>query len=131
MDRQLMREVGSWAFIIGVLIAVVIGLLSGLQQTNLISWVPVEIWTIVTLALGLIVGLLNISEKETTPFLVAVIALGSAGALGSAFVILFPYWPEFGAVLGTILLQISAFAIPAGVVVALKAFYNFASSPSL
>ena len=131
MDKQLMREVGSWSFIVGVLIATIIGILSGLQQTDMVAWVPVEIWTIATLALGLIVGLLNISEKETMPFLIAVVALGLAGSLGQAFATLFPYWTQIGAVISNVLINIAAFAIPAGVVVALKSFYNLASSPSI
>ena len=87
--------------------------------------------TILILSLGLIVGFLNISEKDTTPFLVAVIALSFSGVLGNSLIELFPYWPELGEVLRNILVQISAFAIPAGVVVALKAFYNLASEPAI
>jgi len=131
MDKQLMRQIGSWAFIVGILIAIIIGALSGLQATNFIAWVPVEVWTIITLTLGLIVGLLNVSERETTPFLVAVIALGSAGALGAAFTSLFPYFEQLGSVIANILVNIASFAVPAGVVVALKAFYNLASEPAI
>ena len=70
-----MAQIGSWSFIIGVLIAAFAGLL-GLDPG----------FTLLALGtLGLVVGFLNISEAETVPFLVSTIAIMSAaGSLASA-----------------------------------------------
>ena len=105
MDSRL----GRWAFIVGVVIAVIAGLVPA-WQTPTVTWVLV--------ILGLIVGLLNITAKETVEFLVATIALmliGSAGAI-----------PALGTIILSILANIVAFAAPAALVVALKAIYELA-----
>ncbi|MBI4450556.1 hypothetical protein HY642_01150 [Candidatus Woesearchaeota archaeon] len=61
-----MRIFASWAFVIGVLLAVIAGL----------SPQAPELWIVwLLIGLGTIVGLLNITEKEAPRFLVAVSAL--------------------------------------------------------
>lgn len=55
--------VGHWAFIIGVILAV------------LAAFVNIPSVLTILFVLGLIVGFLNVTEKESTPFLIAVIAL--------------------------------------------------------
>ena len=67
-----MAQVGKWAFIVGLVIAVVGGL--GFGQ----SWFG---WVLAVL--GLIVGFLNVSEREVHGFLLAAIALiVAANAIG-------------------------------------------------
>ncbi len=103
-------KIGHWAFIIGILLAIIAGLVPA-WQTPTITWVLVII--------GLIVGLLNIQAKETTEFLVATIALmivGSAGAI-----------PALGVIVLSILANIVAIVAPAALIVALKAVYALAN----
>ncbi|MEM4263540.1 MAG: hypothetical protein QW666_01430 [Candidatus Woesearchaeota archaeon] len=103
-------KIGHWAFIIGILLAVVAGLVPA-WQTPTVTWILV--------ILGLIIGLLNIQAKETTEFLVAAITLlivGSAGAI-----------PALGVIVLSILANIVAIVAPAALVVALKAIYALAS----
>ncbi|MBI4150862.1 hypothetical protein HY492_01935 [Candidatus Woesearchaeota archaeon] len=103
-------KIGHWAFIVGILLAIIAGLVPQLQ-TSTITWILV--------ILGLVVGLLNISAKETTEFLVAVIALlivGSAGAI-----------PALGGIVLAILANIVALSAPAALIVALKAIYGLAA----
>ena len=105
MDAKL----GHWAFIVGIIIAIIAGLVPA-WQTPTITWVLV--------ILGLVVGLLNITAKETIEFLVAAIALlviGSAGAI-----------PALGTIILSILANIVAFVAPAALVVALKSIYSLA-----
>ena len=105
MDSKL----GHWAFIVGILIAIIAGLVPA-WQTPTITWVLV--------ILGLIVGLLNITAKETVEFLVASIALlviGSAGAI-----------PALGTIILSVLANIVAFVAPAALVVALLSIYKLA-----
>lgn len=102
-------KIGHWAFIIGILLAIIAGLVPA-WQTPTITWILVVI--------GLIVGLLNIQAKETTEFLVAAITLlivGSAGAI-----------PALGVIVLSILANIVAIVAPAALIVALKAIYGLA-----
>ncbi len=105
------RKLGSWAFIIGVILAVLAGLMPTMQ-TPTVTWVLV--------ILGLIVGFLNITERETVEFLVAAVALLIAGSAGSL--------PALGTVILAILENIVAFVAPAALVVALKAIYSLAQA---
>ena len=59
--------IGSWAFLIGVILAVVFGLISAGSLNKTVAMVLVII--------GLVVGFLNVTEKESTKFLIASIAL--------------------------------------------------------
>ena len=101
---------GGWAFIIGVVIAVLVGLFGGLS-----SW----LWALVII--GLIVGLLNVSGGESTDFLLAAVSLVIVTALGSNVMSSIP-------VLETILNAITALVVPATVIVALKSVYTLAKN---
>jgi hypothetical protein len=104
-----METIGKWAFILGVLIAIVAGL-AGTTYASTVAMVLV--------ILGVIVGLLNISEKEVYNFLIAAIALMMTGAAGLENL------PAIGSMLGPILTNIATFVAPAAVIVALKAVYD-------
>jgi len=104
-----LEKIGHWSFILGVIIAVVAGLAGSTYA---------KASAIVLIVLGLIVGLLNITEKETTSFLVAAIALLLAKAAGLESL------PVVGQFVGPILLNIATFVAPAAVIVALKAVYE-------
>ncbi len=117
---------GEWAYLVSVVIAVLagIGAAAGFGAS---SWVAVLL-----VILGAIVGLLNISEKETTSFLVATVALivaslgatvaGDAGAFLPLNVI-----PGLGTLINAIVANIAIFAAPAAIIVAVKAIMNLAS----
>ncbi|MBI3412806.1 MAG: hypothetical protein HY051_01865 [Candidatus Aenigmarchaeota archaeon] len=105
------EKLGAWSFIAGVVIVILVSLLSieaGLVTTMLVL-------------LGVIVGLLNVRDKDTTHFLVAVIALAAAGNANLNIV------PLAGGQLQNILRNIGIFVAPAAVIVALKAIYEMAS----
>jgi hypothetical protein len=100
--------VGKWAFIIGLVIAVIAGIF--FQA----AWV---VWVLAIL--GVIVGLLNVTETDTQSFLLAAIALIlSATALNTI--------PLVGEFIKNILGYVAAFVAGAMVVVALKALYETA-----
>lgn len=110
-----MEKVGELAFLAVVVIAVLAGLL---QASS--AWV-----TVLLVVLGLVVGLLNVSEKETAPFLIAAIALVVAGT--ASFSSIDSAITGLGSVIDAILNNISTFVAPAAVLVALKAVYTLAS----
>jgi hypothetical protein len=100
-----LTTVGRWAFIVGLVLAVVVGLF--LQ----VEWV---VWVLAIL--GVIVGLLNVTAEDTQSFLLAAIAFAlSATALNTL--------PFVGGIIGNILGYVAAFVAGAMVVVALKTLF--------
>ncbi|MGV8141363.1 MAG: hypothetical protein ACP5NW_02895 [Candidatus Woesearchaeota archaeon] len=113
-DTDLIAKVGSWAFIIGVIVALIIGIF-GAGNT------PVT--TSVLIVLGLIVGLLNVTGRETTPFLLASVSLVVVSSMGGSVL---AGVATIGATLQNVLSAIMTFVIPATIIVALKAIYALA-----
>ena len=107
-----MDKLGEWAFIAGVIIAVVA------------AFVGIPMVTAALVVLGLLVGFLNVTEKETTSFLVAAIALIAAGTV--AFGGLDSVIPGIGTLLNNIVGNIAVFVAPAAILVALKAVWAMA-----
>lgn len=95
--------IGHWALIGGIVLAVLAG--AGFANISGLA--------IILFILGLIVGFLNISEKESTPFLVAVIALLLIGVAGLQV-------GQLTGVTASILTNFIAFVAAAGLVVAVK-----------
>ena len=104
--------VGKWAFLIGVILAVVLGLF--FDPTLLGGWAMISL-----VVIGLIVGLLNIADKEVAPFLMSGVVLIIASALGGSIMSDVPY---VGAVLDALL----AVFVPATVIVAIKNVFSLA-----
>lgn len=111
------QKYGSWAFIIGVVLAIVIGLLGTSVFAGFASMLP-----LVFVILGIVIGLLNISDKEITSFLVAVVALLVAGGVDWSLI------PTVGGMLGSIFANIASLMAPAAVIVGIKAVWNMASA---
>jgi hypothetical protein len=99
-----MEKVGKYAFIVGLVICVLAGF--GVEAGAWIAWVLA--------VLGLVVGFLNIGDKEVQTFLLAAIGLIMSA---SAIAIL----PFVGGILTRILANLIVFIAPAVLVVALKA----------
>ena len=95
-------SIGHWAFILGLIISVIAGF--GGQIPALMT---------VLIVLGLIVGFLNVTEKESSAFLVGVIALLLIGLSGLATVSYISWTVP-------ILTNVIAFIGAAGLVVAVK-----------
>ncbi len=113
-DMDVIAKVGSWAFIIGVVVALLLGIFSSGDT-------PVA--TTVLIILGLIVGLLNVTGRETTPFLLATVSLVIVSTMGGPVLAAVA---QIGPKLQGILGAITTFVIPATIIVALKAIYALA-----
>lgn len=119
MDNNL----GSWAFLLGVIIALIGGAFAPFLGAA-------EAWIFLILVLlGLIVGFLNIGQKEVNDFLIAAIAIVTVGFLAN-LAILDTIVPNLGSVLVSMVTAISALVAPAALVVALKAVYHIGRSPA-
>ena len=118
MDSQ---QIGSWAFLLGVLIALVAGVFGGIL-------VVYEGYILLLLVfLGLVVGFLNITDREIDKFLIAAIALilvGSANLTAANTVVM-----GLGTVLQSIVVNLARFVAPAALLVSVKAIYNLAKAP--
>jgi len=119
-----MEKIAHWAFAACVIIAIIMGLVVGYMFYNGNSIDTTNAYvTLVLLILGLIVGLINITSKEVTPFLIAAIALIVAAAanvwnpLGTIHELLSD-WARF------ILNYIVAFVAPAAVIIAIRAVFS-------
>ena len=114
------QTIGSWAFILGVLIAII----AGLAAAMVVEYAAMI--TLVLIILGLIVGFLNINDKETQPFLVATIALMAVKLSLHELDIL-----NIGAYLTAIVGNLAAFVAPAALILALKAIYKLGKTPAV
>ncbi|MBS3133070.1 hypothetical protein J4470_02990 [Candidatus Woesearchaeota archaeon] len=110
-------SLGSLLFLVGAAAAVVVGLLSpGGINAGITS---------VLILLGLIIGFLNVTTRETNSFLLATVSLVIVTALGGAVL---SRVAVVGVYLEGVLLAILTFIIPAAIIVALKSVYSLAAS---
>ncbi len=107
-----MEKIGNWSFLIGLIVAVLVGLF--VEASGMIVSILV--------ILGLIVGFLNVTDKETHGFLVASIALIVAGLSGDFLSSI----PAIGSILERILSNFAILVTPAAIVVSVKAIYGLA-----
>ncbi|MBI3051899.1 hypothetical protein HYY74_05585 [Candidatus Woesearchaeota archaeon] len=111
-----LAKVGSWAFILGVIIAVIAGLVDLGSNSATVTGLLI--------ALGMIVGFLNVTGKETTAFLLASVSLVLVSKMGGEIMGDVPtIGPYINGVFGAIL----TFVVPATIIVALKAIYALAA----
>ena len=116
-----LQTVGIYAFIIGVVIAIIAGLAGGAVAEY---QGPI---TLILVILGLIVGFLNIKDKMVFNFLIAAIALMTVGSaqLSTIDTIVI----GLGSILQAIISFVTVFVAPAALVVSLKAIYGLAKGP--
>lgn len=105
-------KVGHYSFLAGIALAIIAGIATDLIAANIVVMVLV--------ILGLIVGFLNVTAKETTEFLIATVALMLAGSAELTII------PAVGGYLAAILGNIVVFVAPAALIVALKAVKSLA-----
>jgi hypothetical protein len=116
------QKIGEYAFLVGVAIATLgaiaswAGALAATQQ----GWMSA-----VLVVLGVVVGLLNITEKESQPFLLATVALLVAGT--ASFAALNTAIPNLGSFVDQIVANLSVFVAPAAVILAVKSTWAMAS----
>ena|SRR3989344_835693 len=72
MARKGGNVIGGWAFLIGVVLAVVLGFLGNINSTM----------AIILVIIGIVIGLLNIADKESAPFLMSGAVLVIVSAFG-------------------------------------------------
>ena len=105
-----MGKMGQYLFIAGAVIAVLTGIIGDMGFAH---------WGTVLAVAGAVVGFLNVSGAESRTFLIAGIAfLATAGALNGL--------PALGEHIAGVAANLSAFASPAVLIVALKSLLSTA-----
>jgi hypothetical protein len=108
-----LHKVAHYTFFVGLLIAVIAGFFRNIFSP--------EVLVTTLVILGFIVGLFNLTAKETTPFLMAAIALMLAGIVNLGLI------PGIGLYLRSILSNIVVFVVPGAIIVGMKAIWKLAS----
>ena len=108
------KQIGNYSFIIGVIVAVVLGLAAP-KLGAATPW----LWSLLVV-LGLVVGFMNVPGKESKEFLWVTVALVVVAYAGSAQISSWSNVELIGLYLKGMFDSILAFVVPASVVVALK-----------
>lgn len=110
MAKAKQNVLGAWAFLVGVILALIVGLL-GLTSLS---------WTMALVILGIIVGLLNVGGAELREFMLAGTVLVVVCAFGGqGYLEIVPY-------VGEVLKALVVLFVPATIVVALKTVFALA-----
>lgn len=114
--NTLLGKIGPWAFVLGLIIAIISAI------TKQVFWMLG--------ILGVIVGLMNISDKELSHYLLASLTfLVSANALSVTLTKVVSFMPLIERMLvfvDPLLANMVIFVAPGASIVALKALYNLA-----
>ena len=110
---KMKRSLGGWAFLIGVLIAILAGIFVSELSASIAG---------VLVVIGIIVGLFNVTGKESHSFLLATVALVIVSSLGGQVI------SSSIAILGNILRALLVLIVPATIVVAIREAFSVAKS---
>jgi len=112
-QKMEIHRVAHYAFFVGLVIAIIAGFFR--------AYVGPEVLVTTLVILGTVVGLFNLTAKETTPFLLAAIALMLAGIVNLGLI------PGVGLILRSILSNIVVFVVPGAIIVGMKTIWKLAS----
>lgn len=116
------QKIGNYAFLIGIVIALVMGIAGGMGiLQGLEVYIP-----LVLVILGLVIGLLNIHDKHVSDFLIATIAVILVGGTAAGLLTLDQVVAPLGTICQMVVGYIVALAAPAALVVGLKQIFNLA-----
>ncbi len=115
MAKDTLSLIGGIAFLIGIIIAIIFAFLNlvipGFQITSLMA--------VILVIIGIVVGLLNITHKESTPFLMSGAVLIIAASLGKDIINIIHS-------LGRFLDYLLLIFVPATIIVAVRNVFSLA-----
>jgi hypothetical protein len=115
MAKKNNNIIGSWAFTIGVIVALLLGILSSWFSAGAQQWLAVAL-----VVIGIIVGLLNVTGDESHQFLItAAILVFVSGSGASALALV---WAPIASAFNYLMILF----VPATIVVAIKAVFALA-----
>ncbi len=107
------HKIAHYSFFVGLIIAIIAGLFR--------SYIGPQALVTTLVILGTVVGVFNLTAKETTPFLLAAVALMLAGIVNLGLI------PGVGLYLRSILSNIVVFVVPGAIIVGMKTIWRLAS----
>jgi hypothetical protein len=119
MEKKGSASFGAWAFLIGVILALIAGLIPT-------SGGMAGIITAVLVIIGIIVGFLNVSDEETDKFLMTSVAIMIAVYTAREGMASLTTLGVIGDYMKSLLTNINIFVFPATIVVGIKAIYGLA-----
>ena len=136
--QAIFRKIASWLFLVGVLIAVILGLLAQTYWTPVttegVTSIPYPTYITIALAvLGFVVGVLsffaigNITKERIPTFLIGALILVIIGATGQAFANL----DVVGTYFANIAWTLAIFAAPAAGLLAIRAIWDAGKSEEI
>ena len=123
--RSRENALGAWAFLVGVILAIIIGLGTSLIPIPLVVKYNTILFAILVI-LGLIVGFMNVTDKDSQTFLIAgailviVSKFGMEGVTGTLVGI------NVGNIVTHIFSALLTLFVPATIIVALKTVFGIA-----
>ena len=123
--RSKENTIGAWAFLVGVILAIVIGLSTTLVSIPFLTSYSAQIYAILVL-IGIFVGFMNVAGKDSQTFLLAgtvlviVSRFGMEGVTGSLIGI------GVGDAVSSVFGALLALFAPATIIVALKTVFSIA-----
>ncbi len=119
MARSRDNLLGAYAFLMGVILAIVLGFFQGpASSTGNFAYVLLVI-------LGVIVGFLNVGDKDSMTFLLASLALVIVSSMGQNTLIYLSQIPVLSFI-NSILSALLVMFVPATIIVALKTVFSIA-----
>ncbi len=112
--------IGAYAFLIGVILAIFVGILQKAIYVSTSS-LPYAILVV----LGIIVGFLNVGDRDSQTFLLASLALVIVSGFGQSALIYVSNIPILSS-LNAILAALLVMFVPATIIVALKTVFSIA-----
>ena len=109
MTKFMANQIGSWSFFVGVILAIALGF----RELNTTI-------AVVLVLIGIIIGILNITDREIKPFLHSGAVIVIVSSLGQSATTKVPW-------LGSILAAMMLIFVPATIIVALKSVFQMAS----
>ncbi len=120
--EEILKKIGSWLFLLGILISVIIGIVLGAN-----IWATTDWWVSALLAgLGFVVGILSffavgtITQEKVPTFLIAALMLVGIGASTNFFNNIDIIGPYFANIAG----MLAVFVAPAAGLLAIRAIWD-------
>lgn len=117
------NQLGAWAFLIGVILAIVIGLATTLIPIPALAEYSAEIYAILVI-LGIIVGFMNVTGKDSQTFLLAGAVLVIVSRFGMESVTGSLIGIGIGDAVSSTFAALLALFVPATIIVALKSVFS-------
>jgi hypothetical protein len=119
------NSIGAWAFLIGVILAIIIGLATSLIPIPELAKYSAQIYGILVI-LGIIVGFLNITGKDSQTFMIAGAVLVIVSKFGMESVTGSIIGIGIGDAVSSTFAALLALFVPATIIVALKVVFSLA-----